>query len=777
MRKYKKTLLITFGLILVLAITTIIFISPIAKYLIEKYDEKYTGRQITLDMAYVNPFTGYIHLSNVYIKESKSDSLFIFATSINANFEMRKLFSKNFEISELELIHPNWYIKQNGDKHDINFKDIIERFTQKKDHKVKHSPTHFTIQKIVITDGVFHYFENIAPINYFIKNVNIESTGIHWDSDTIAFKYSFLSGIGDGNMKGDFTINTKTKDYQLSVIANKFNLKVLEQYIKDITNYGSFFATLDADLKAEGNFKNKEDITIKGMFAINDFHFGKNAKEDYTSFDKLLFTIQELSPKNHKYIFDSIALNHPYFKYERYDHIDNIQAIFGKKGSKIVNVTANPEQFNLVIEIAKYVKVLVKNFFRSNYEINRLAIYDGDLKFNDYSLSEKFSAELNPLYFIADSINRKYKRVNVVLRSDIKPYGNLAINLSVNPKDSSDFDIRYKFQKIPTTMFNPYLITYTSFPLDRGTVEIHGNWHVKNGIVQSNNHLILLDPRLSSRIRNKDANWIPMRLLMYFIRERGNVIDYEIPITGNLKDPKFHLRDVLIDALENVFVKPVTTPYRVQVKNLETEIEKTLSLSWPMRSIELSSTQEKFIDRISDFLVENPDARINIYPQNYTAKEKEYILFFEAKKKYFREIHHKTTLTENDLEEIDEMSVKDSLFVSYLNKQNKKDLLFTIQDKCLYLIDSSIITEKFNQLTSKRINIFMNYFKEKKVDKQVKIHPGNQIIPYNGFSFYNIKYANEFPEALINAYKKMNDLNDLPPRKRFQKARGKSRKI
>ena len=64
------------GAAMVVALVLILlFISPIAKFLIEKYDEKYTGRKITLDWAYVNPFTGFIHLSNVKISEAKKDTL------------------------------------------------------------------------------------------------------------------------------------------------------------------------------------------------------------------------------------------------------------------------------------------------------------------------------------------------------------------------------------------------------------------------------------------------------------------------------------------------------------------------------------------------------------------------------------------------------------------------------------------------------------------------------------------------------------------------------
>ena len=97
-----------------------------------------------------------------------------------------------------------------------------------------------------------------------------------------------------------------------------------------------------------------------------------------------------------------------------------------------------------------------------------------DVKFNDYSISEKFALELNPLNVIADSIDKNHNRVNVSLKSDIKPYGNISVALSINPKDSSDFDLQYHFQKLPVSMFNPYIISSTSFTLDRGTLEFKG---------------------------------------------------------------------------------------------------------------------------------------------------------------------------------------------------------------------------------------------------------------------------------------------------------------
>ena len=50
----------------------------------------------------------------------------------------------------------------------------------------------------------------------------------------------------------------------------------------------------------------------------------------------------------------------------------------------------------------------------------------------------------------------------------------VSVAVSINPKDSSDFDLQYHFQKLPVSMFNPYIISSTSFPLDRGTLEFNG---------------------------------------------------------------------------------------------------------------------------------------------------------------------------------------------------------------------------------------------------------------------------------------------------------------
>ena len=596
---------------------------------------------------------------------------------------------------------------------------------------------------------------------------------MRWDNDTIATKFSFLPGVGSGDIKGDLAINIKTLDYRFAAVVHKFDLQIIGQYLKELANYGHFTANMDADIKAIGNLNDQENISTTGMMAINKFHFGKTLTDDYVSFEKLLVTIDELSPKNHKYLFDTISLNHPYFKYEIYDSLDNLQTMFGKNGSNITAVKADPQQFNLVIEIANYVKVLSKNFFQSNYKVNRLAITDGDIKYNDYSLREKFSMALNPLSVRADSIDKKNSRVNIAVRSGIQPFGNLEIGLSINPKDSSDFDLNFKLRKMSLALFNPYAVSYTSFPLDRGTVELFAKWKVRNGEIKSDNHVVVIDPRLASRIKNQDTKWIPMRLVLFFVRERGNVIDYQVPISGNLNNPKFQLHDVIFDALKNTFVKPVTTPYRATVKTVETEIEKSLTLKWEMRNNFLYRSQQKFIEKMATFLKENSNAVITVYPQIYATNEKEYILFYEAKKKYYLAINkmQKKDFGENDSITVTKMSVKDAAFVSYVFKNVPDSMMFTMQERCYKLIDSDAVNSKYNQLNINREKTFLSYFEKEGVQKQIHLGKTENVIPYNGYSYYKIDYEGEYPKSLLKAYEKISELNDEAPRKKFKNDR------
>jgi uncharacterized protein DUF748 len=765
--KRKKILIILSSIIILIPIVIIICISPITKYLVEKYSVKYIGRQVKMDWAYVNPFTGYAYFKNLKINEFESDSIFISANGASATFSLLKLFSRTCEITQITLDQPNIIIIES--QKDVNFYDLIQRFKPKDTISTK-SPFHVNVLNMKIVNGVLRYRDNRVPVNYSVVHLDIESPGLQWNMDTLAAKVSLLSGNGAGGIKGHITINLKNLDYKLDAVIDKLELEFLNQYLKTMSNYGSFRANLDADIKANGSFKDAENMEAKGQVVISDFHFGEDSERDFASFEKFTLRVNALNPKNKEYLIDSVSLSHPYFKFEQYDYLNNVERMFEQKGEAVQQGVG---KFNLIVAIGNYIKELSQNFFRSNYTVTHLAVYNGDFLYDDFSLNEKFAIAANPVYIRADSIKKTNSRVKISFNTGIKPYGSGTINLSVDPQDSSDFDLNYNLKKIPISIFNPYLIAYTSFPLDMGTLELNGTWKVREGVIQSDNHLLVIDPRIGQRVKNKNNHWLPMRLAMFLIKEEDNVIDYQIPITGNLKSPSFHLHEVVMDIIRNIFVKPATSVYRTEVKNREDEIEQSMTLKWETRQFSLSGYQRRFLDKTEKFLEENPTSSVVISPELYEAKEKEGILFYEAKKKYYLSINQGETrpFSEDDSEHVERMSIRDSMFIRYLNKHLTHALEFTLQDKCTSLIGVAVINTKFNQLTKNRKNAFLSYFKDKDVGTRVKFSPIQNNIPYNGFSYYKIEFKGELPDYLIKAYAKMAELNTRSPREKYSKER------
>jgi hypothetical protein len=768
--------LVTWLLIVLVAVPVviIIFISPITKYLIEKYDVKYIGREVKMDWAYVNPFTGYVHFSNLKIYEYKSDSLFLDASGLSANLSVYRLLRGDYEINSIEMDKPKITIIMAGKK--INLDDVILKF--RGDTLVPAGkPVHFNVSKIKVNDGVFRYRETTLPIDYYIKKVNIDCSGISWNTDSIAGSFSFLPGIGTGKMEGHLNLDYKTLNYKLRTKIQKFDLNIIGQYFKVLANYGTFAASMDADLYAEGNFLDAENLNAKGLLQIDNFHFGKTSEEDYCAFRKLKVQINELSPKNHKYMFDSLMLYEPYFKFEMYDHLDNVQTMFGPKGQNLAAANANPEKFNLVIEIGNYVKELAKNFFSSYYQVKRLGIYGGNMVYNDYTPDEEFSAAATPLTITADSIDKSKDRVKVNFRSGIDPYGNLNLDLSINPKDSTDFDLTYHFDKFEVPMLNPYIIKYTSFATDRGAIELNGVWHVRNGMINSENHLIIIDPRMACRVKSEDSKYIPMRLVMAFVRESGNVIDYEIPIKGNLKDPDFKLWDVITDIIANIFIKPVTLPYRVQVNHTEEKIEKSISLRWNPRQVELEESQVKFATKMAEFLEKNPEASITVEPIEYESKEKESIASFEARKKYYLRHNNHAGFSDDDSMNVEEIQLKDSLFVHYLNEQVNDPLIFTVQEKCRRFVGDEFINARLSHIRSERKKNFLSFFKENGTVSRVRMLKSDNSIPKSGFSYFKIDYKGGIPESLQKAYRELQNLNGENPRRKYLRLRTKYNRL
>jgi hypothetical protein len=742
--KFLRVAAIIAVIIVAIMIVTIIFISPIAKYTIEHNSEKWIGRKVEMSWLYINPFTGAIHAHNLVLYENKSKMQFFSIGDFSASIVERDLLSKTISIRSVTLNHLSANIIQN--KKHFNFDDLIKK--KSTPGNKTSGPLHFYVKDIEVENSRIDYYETSIGVHYFISQLKITSPSISWNQDVSHFQIGFNSLQNSGQINADLSMNLKTLGYNINTLVSHLDLKPVEQYAKEFANYGTLSAYLNADMKVIGNLKNSTEFTSSGKLSIDDFHYGKAKGDDYLSFAKFSLNIDTLSPVNKKYFFNSVTLDSPYIKYERYDSLDNFSRIFGIKGANVKQAKV-AQADNIIFLIADLISNIAKEIINSQYRADEFKITNVKLVYNDYSLLEKFSVTTNPLLITIKNIDTRNQRMFLNLQSQIYPYGNILINFDVNPNNFGDFNLKYSLTNFPIPLFNPYLITYTSHPFDKGTMELNGQWNVVNKQIVSDNHVLFDDPTTTDKIKNAGAKNIPVPLILAFVRDINRQIDVSLPITGNLSDPSYHLGSAILQVIENIFVKPPTFPVRAVIQSKEQEKEDLIMMEWKLTQSKMEDEQKDQLRKISFYLFFHPKAQVIITPYYYEEREKEMIVLYLAKRKYYEALNKKSDsqITEDDSVQISKMSIKDKSFIKYLDRvTNAANIDFTTQGKCLRLVGQGNVDLFYNKLIDERKNEILNYFS--KVKDRVTFLKGTDGVPATGFSNYIFNYKGEKPEAI-----------------------------
>src|SRR5690606_34057209 len=151
---------------------------------------------------------------------------------------------------------------------------------------------------------------------------------------------------------------------------------------------------------------------------------------------------------------------------------------------------------------------------------------------------------------------------------------------------------------------------------------------------------------------------------------------------------------------------------------------------------------------------------------HYEEKELEYIGFYEAKKKYFLLSNRIkiSDLDKKDSVEIVRMSPKDSLFNLYMRRHLKDTSSHTTQQLCMAYVGPDLIAKKYQALNAARKSKFLSYFDEAGVSSRLRFERPVNVVPFNGYSFYQVSYDGPIPESMKEAYKELKEFDNERPR-------------
>ena len=230
-----KITAIILTIIAVLLVTVFFGISPLAKYVIEKNSEQWTGRKITIEHLFINLWRWDVTVKGIKVYEQKSNKQFFSAEKIYTDISILKAISGEYQVNTIQVEGPKVMIEQNGNQ--FNFDDLVTRFTAAdttlKEPEKQPEPTKYRIERIEITNGTITYKDLLLKNEIVMQQFKMGCPLLVWNSPMLNAATEFNLNTG-GKTKANILLNLDSLSYSLHADIEKLNLRLLVPYLKDI---------------------------------------------------------------------------------------------------------------------------------------------------------------------------------------------------------------------------------------------------------------------------------------------------------------------------------------------------------------------------------------------------------------------------------------------------------------------------------------------------------------------------------------------------------------
>jgi len=722
--KWVKRIFIVGGTLLVIAIVlAIAFISPITKFILEKYSKQWLGRQIAMTDLSLNFFTGSFTITGFRAFEPNEKDVFISADTLEGNFSHWKLLRHEIEFNKMKLRGSVIHISQL--RNHFSFDDVVLHFSGPGNGTTakKRKPMAYWIGNFSIDSGTV-YYENktLGRIDTF-QHVNFNFPVLGSDVPITHFHVDF-SPIQGGKIKADMILQMKTFNYGFHIQLDRFNLIKYYAALRSMLKVASFHGYMTGELNVTGTFKTRGAVAASGKISIDSLAIKDAEGEVFASLNQFLLDIDTINVAQNIFNFHKILFDEPYFKLDKFSNGNNLSRMLVRtktrsyqSDSSMVGDTSSANQpldySNIFTLIWSYGKFIAKNFPISNYKAESILLQNGQFIYDDYSLEDRFTYDVTSLRLQSASVSSTNKQVGLSYHAVLNHYGGLNGTLRSSP-DFKHMNIDYVMDKIKAPDFNAYTRHYLATPFFDGLLDYTAHITIDTGWVSSENKINIINLVAGKKIESKPVYKWPVRLTVSLLKDVHGDIALDIPIEGNLNDPNYHLGKVVWQAVENLFIKAVNVPAKLLSGIFGDNEEDLKEIPFDYLQREFEKSQYKKLNLVAKVLKQKPELNVQLTQLTDTIAEREELALHDAKLKYYTERLKTTpgdTLSEEDEEKLEDIQNKDSLFNAYLNEklQIASSQLISTQEKSIRLIGFRQVEKELQQLLQQRNDAVLNY--------------------------------------------------------------------
>ena len=257
--------------------------------------------------------------------------------------------------------------------------------------------------------------------------------------------------------------------------------------------------------------------------------------------------------------------------------------------------------------------------------IDIVKVVDCTADFSDLSLILPFSADIHSLNGdIRGLSSAELARAEVTMEGSVNPSGMVAVRGEINPLRGDLYtDLSVVFKDFDLPALTPYSGHFAGREIDKGKMMLDLKYRVSEREILGENKIVLDQLELGRKIESPDATSLPVGLAIALLKNRDGVIDLDIPVKGNLDDPKFSIKGVIIDVLVNIVTKAVMAPFSLLGKlvGFGGDSEEMSYIDFDPGARGLSPSEQEKIAKLGEALNERPQLRLDVRGRVHPAED------------------------------------------------------------------------------------------------------------------------------------------------------------
>ena len=719
--KRRKRWLILFGALLITVLLVVALLLPyLLKRYIETHSEEWIGRKVTIDRIILNPFTFRYGITGVTCYEPKSNEVFVSWKSISVRSNLWAGFQENnWRFNGLRIESPYFHIVQDGER--FNFSDLLELGGEDSTAADTSAAVRFSMADIVLNDGRIDYKSDVLAAPVGIRGLKATSNLISSENAHMEFALGFDLQDG-GRMDGGFMLDTEKSQYAIDAQLKAFALPQLLPYLQDFFTCGSLDGTLDLDLHVLDSYT---DTTSLALSAGLDLHAVKLTDPSHASLFALEHAharLDTLVSKDQRVEMGEVELKGADLSFVMLaDGSDNWTRLLKLDTTAVagdsVATTLQASESNVFVLLAEYVSYLGEQIVASESTAKKLELTTSTVRFEDHTPALPFRYAISGINVASKRISSEQKEGVITALATLNETGTLEAEAIFDPHDLRNVVVDLTVDGMDLAHLDPYFRWYAAHPVQDGTLRYTTTTSVFEGKIDSKNQLRVDRLKFGKKVDEHDPEIyvLPLRLATGLLKDVKGVIEFDIPVKGDLKDPQFRVWPLVWKVIKNLVVKAATAPGRLLVRAFEGADEEDLDrVRFEYMQPGPLKPQQRTLKQLASALKSKPELTVDlvsIVDANMEAKE---IAVFHAKKAFL--FPEQATITGADSLRIAELGTRDSTFTTYVNERTPSMHGKSLHDRCLFLLGAAEADRIANELEYARRESTMQFLLAQGVD-------------------------------------------------------------